>query len=720
MTRRRPMLGVSAALVIAATFAAVPPRLATGAGPAPISFGTPTVVDPIHTNGEPDIGVDPSGRVFVSGPTGTGTQRSTWFGSVDGGRTFRVMAQKVPPASVMGIPGPGPGGGDTDIAFDHTGKQYFVDLYGLACLRTAVTGPNNPGASDTEGVFPAGCAGMPGADRQWLAVLDPPGGVASADLAYKGPFPLAYMEYNNIQTTQTLPSSWVRSVDGINYTAANNSDGNFGADGYPAIDQVTGKVFEAGLNNGDTGSEILLNVGTPDASGNLHFLDDASPRSQSQLIHVADVTSDANDAQFTVLSMDSARNLFIVYNRKSAANPTLRQTFVTAAPPTDGWTHWHTPVQVSAAPSMVSVFPWIKAGGPGRADAVWYGSNITADPSTNVGQSWDVYMSQVVFALDSSNHVLPAGAVTSQQVKVTPHPMHYGDICLIGTNCITQTGNRNLADFFEITVDAQGAAQIVYDDTSNGLIQSPIPPSIPQAADHAGAGVITIAHQSGGPGVLGQSVSGTASTPVSRQLDPAGDALYPVIGGASRPGMDILGSAVHLDTTRNVLQVTTTVADLSNPAGTIAALTQAGDVGTSNLQYVTRWQMGNTVYYAAMETTPANNPVFYAGKAQSIDLCSVSACFPHVITYPEPGVGGSAETGTIACPAHPGPSNPCTLTVTIKLADIGNPGLDSVLEEVGAYAFSATTTEGAENNASAQSDTVPLEIDGVCCYNHTG
>src|SRR2546429_4873501 len=95
---------------------------------AAIAFETPTIVDPIHTNGEPDIAIDPQGRVFVSGPTGTGTQRSTWFGSVDGGQTFRVMAQTKPPDPIIGIKAPGPGGGDTDINFDHTGKQYFADL----------------------------------------------------------------------------------------------------------------------------------------------------------------------------------------------------------------------------------------------------------------------------------------------------------------------------------------------------------------------------------------------------------------------------------------------------------------------------------------------------------------------------------------------------------------------------------------------------------------
>src|SRR5467141_2405087 len=114
------ILGISCALLLSA--GALPLRAQT---PPPIKFEVPAVVDPIHTNGEPDIAIDPQGRVFVSGPTGTGTQRSTWFGSVDGGQTFRVMAQKLPPSAIISILAPLPGGGDTDINFDRSGKQYF-------------------------------------------------------------------------------------------------------------------------------------------------------------------------------------------------------------------------------------------------------------------------------------------------------------------------------------------------------------------------------------------------------------------------------------------------------------------------------------------------------------------------------------------------------------------------------------------------------------------
>src|SRR5690349_12256413 len=112
--------------------------LALGAGRAaaqPIAFETPAVVDPIHTFGEP------------------------------------------------------PGGGDTEIAFARDGTQFFSDLYALICFRVAVT--KDGGANVDQNVFPGGCAGQPGADRQWLAVYDPAPGTPK-ESAYTGATPLVY------------------------------------------------------------------------------------------------------------------------------------------------------------------------------------------------------------------------------------------------------------------------------------------------------------------------------------------------------------------------------------------------------------------------------------------------------------------------------------------------------------------------------------------------
>src|SRR5207253_283170 len=177
--------------------------------------------------------------------------------------------------------------------------------------------------------------------------------------------------------------------------------------------------------------------------------------------------------------------------------------------------------------------------------------------------------SQVVFPTNSTGAVTGA-APTTTLVKVTPHPMHYDDICLMGTGCILSTGNRNLADFFVITIDRTGSAEIVYDDTSNLLIQRPgTCAAPPQVADHCGAGVITIARQSGGPGLFGTAVSGPSNSPVSGLSDPADDARYAVIDGTNRPGMDIRSSQLSFSPNGSTLSVTMQVTDLANPATTI-------------------------------------------------------------------------------------------------------------------------------------------------------
>ena len=379
-------------------------RQGGGGGPAaPLRarFETPSVVDPIHTNGEPDIALDPQGRVFVSGPTGTGTQRSTWFSSLDGGHTYRVMAQKVPPKSIQSIPGPGPGGGDTDINFDRTGKQYFADLYALACLRVATTGPTNSGAADQEGLL--GCGPhSPGADRQWLAVYDPAPGTpnSSAYRAAGGQTPLIYLAYNNLNGPgPNAGEQWNKSTDGLTYSnatadvtvATEASYSPFGGDGYPAIDQVSGKVLQAaGCDSNRCGSAappgtpgLYLNIGTPDATGTLHFLDDAAPNQDlTKLIKIADTPTGPPDTLFSVLSMDKARNVFAVW-AVSSSTPGDRQVFVSAASAKSGWTNWSPPVR-SAMLRPAPVTPRTSSLGSRQAAPAWRTRSGTGPIRTSI------------------------------------------------------------------------------------------------------------------------------------------------------------------------------------------------------------------------------------------------------------------------------------------------------------------------------------------------
>jgi len=225
---------------------------------------------------------------------------------------------------------------------------------------------------------------------------------------------------------------------------------------------------------------------------------------------------------------------------------------------------------------------------------------------------------------------------------------------------------------------------------------------------------VTIARQASGVGLFGQPVTGSSNAPAPSggMSDPSGDARYPVIGGSNLPGMDGLGTSLSLSANEKTLTVTQKVADLSNPAATASSIP-----GTQLLQYVTRWQMGNTLYYAGMSTSSSGQPSFYAGNTQSVDLCSVSACDPHVLTYPESGSGGSAESGEVSCPAKPSAADPCTITINVAVSDVGNPTSSSLLEEVGSYSLAASHPQGVTTNAQAQADNTPLQIDGTCCFN---
>ena len=62
MVRPKFALALGSAVVLAtgASVSGLPAVAAPG-----IAFSPPVVVDPIHTNGEPDIGIDPQGAEFA-------------------------------------------------------------------------------------------------------------------------------------------------------------------------------------------------------------------------------------------------------------------------------------------------------------------------------------------------------------------------------------------------------------------------------------------------------------------------------------------------------------------------------------------------------------------------------------------------------------------------------------------------------------------------------
>jgi hypothetical protein len=281
-----------------------------------------------------------------------------------------------------------------------------------------------------------------------------------------------------------------------------------------------------------------------------------------------------------------------------------------------------------------------------------------------------------------------------------------------GTGCIAVQGNRNNADFFEVDVDPRdGAVAIVFNDTSNELIQGNLIPPADGTVDHRGAPVVTILRQNSGVGLFGTTVSGDPTFGTSLK-DASGDALFdPVYGDTSVPGLDLRGATVSSSGSNFVFKVDVSSLD---DLGQAVSRTGAGAV-----DYVVRWigpavvdpidGIRNPMYFAAAEST-GGAPTFFAGKAVTVELCSVSGCFPHVTDYPAPPNGGTAVTGTVVQGSH---AKPDSLIITVPKSLVGG---GSLLESLSVFTFARSHSASQPiTNAEGEAGILPIQVDGVCC-----
>lgn len=689
--------------------------------PSAITFSSPSVVDPTHAFGEPDIKVAAGGiHWYDSGPWGTGTQRSIWNESTDGGRTFHTVhapAITSPNQSATtvpcpdGTPPPCPGGGDTEISIDRTGKVYYADLAALVTLKTATWDPTNH-VMDT-GLITNGEENADGIDRQWFALWDP----AVPPAGYTGPLPVNYL--TAAEATGALDcnppvlggcAQASYSTDGVTYTDPALT-WPLSNDGPLVIDQQTGTVIEA--ISVDSLSDVGVAILTRDPAAP----SDPTLRN-AQIVKIADLPANTTTrALFPVIAFDQARTAYVAWvtrgdnGQSSGEDPNAWQVWYSYATAATGWTSWSVPRRISSSPSNTNVMPWAVAGAAGRLAVVWYGTADNAnDPSTqDVHQAWDVYLAMVTAA--------DTGSPAVTQVKVTRHPMHYGTICLEGTGCIAVQGNRNLADFFQVTMDpTNGSAVITYNDTSNELVQK-VPPIPEGFVDHRGAPVVMAVRQNGGVGLLGTTVGGDPSSGKSI-TDAIGDARFdPAYAGPTVPELDLQKVAVaNVKGTDDVL-ITMDVTSLDVVQHALDA------TGASAVEYVARWTgpavidpntgVRNPIYYASIEVQAGGVTTFFAGEAQSVDLCSVSACTPHIINYPAPPQGGTLVTGQLKLGRKGAPDQ---WLITVPRSAIGNPPVGSAFESFSAYTLARNHSASLTlTQAEGEAGITPVVVDGVCC-----
>ena len=156
---------------------------------------------------------------------------------------------------------------------------------------------------------------------------------------------------------------------------------------------------------------------------------------------------------------------------------------------------WNNIVNVSSAFGLQNVrYPAAVAGDGGRAAIAFLGSTTAGDAnSAGFNGVWHLYVSHTF-----------DGGLTWAISDVTPTlPMQRGNIWTGGGANI----GRNLADFFDITIDKQGRVQVGY---ANGCPGGDCSQSAPTAHGNAYAAVATIARQSSGKRLLG-ATDGTSA-----------------------------------------------------------------------------------------------------------------------------------------------------------------------------------------------------------------
>jgi hypothetical protein len=714
-----PVVVVTAALAFLFASALGP---GAKAGPG-ITFGHAVVVDHQRVTGEPSLSISPtlntSGNhdIYVSAPWGFSTTTSYVWKSEDAGQTFHLVGDEAPPEGKPAMTCAG--GGDSSIVNDNNGNLYYADLQGLTDISDSVS-------VDGGNTFVTTCnaASDTAVDRPWLAVYGNP---LSNGREYMTVDDTEQCDPDHCGLGQTgsnlLELASASGANALTQTFSPSPGQQIEPDGIvggAVVDQRNGDLYIVHTAYTDAAGHL---VGGGDANGNDNaIVVDRFPGGYSQSVETPIPPGDISVCQpynptgpctsetavneplnsssnstvnagqdFATMAIDRSGNLYVVWAQSpvdSSGNVDGPTTIYMATSSNQGAT-WTKPINVSAhVPGLqTNVFPWLAAGNAGRVDIVWYGTpTLGGCPGSPCGAgfitgTWNVYMAQTLNAVGSNGAANPNPSFTT--TKVSEYPIHTGQICEFGIACTTG-GDRGLDDFIQVQADPSGAADIVYADGAN--------------SDFNGgetSALVDFVQQTGGPGLYGTTISGTARSGSA----PGSPAAYYAAAGSETPAapgsnMRIVNSSV----TRSGSNFIVTM-----KVGSLASLQPDPSLGGTDAVWLTRWELPNPhpttasqghIFFAAMESDAGGAPTFYDGES----VCLVPPTNPEehckVMGYP---------------PAHTikGSYTPAgTITLTVPMADVGGSG----------SLYSVTGVAGTQNAPASTGASIFNVIDSTSPY----
>jgi hypothetical protein len=466
-SRPSPSAGRGALIGAAATIRPDAARRAGASSGKRPAFGSPVyVTSNADTQGaEPSIRVDstdPNHRIWITAPTGIGVDAQPllsaggdlFWSSDDNGKKWTRAS------GTGGVSSPTiVGGGDTDVT---TRADDAVFGTGLTLANVTLAASCDNGQTWTTN--PISTAGTI-EDRQWLDAYEdrakPAGapdfgldiGLAQLVTVQQNQRVVYYQVFSQACAPPVAGPPIDTALPSCPLTPPNTPD-CYQWPGNVAFDEATGDAYVTYNTQGDlsTGLDDKIVVARIDGGG-------SAPATQSNA-HVVVAAANRPDTfdSFTVVAVDKASNVYVLWNeRRPGTDPRLGQTVVMYAYSTNRGATWSAPIQVNQGPKTTT-FPWIVAGGAGKIDIVYYGTDATGpSPETVPSTSqWRVYMAQSLNAT--------AKKPTFAEVAATG-VLHRGSICTSGTGCAA--GTRDLLDYFQVDVDEQGLANIAYTDNFN-------------------------------------------------------------------------------------------------------------------------------------------------------------------------------------------------------------------------------------------------------------
>jgi hypothetical protein len=389
----------------------------------------------ITTDGssEPAIAISSSGTMALTGLSWLEFGTNFWTGPFGAAPTFRGKVD-------AGLQQPGRrvfGGGDADVDFGSTGTLHATTLIFIVNKTfkafqlgvSAITCRNGSSPSLDLANCTKQIIDTAGDDRQWIT--------SDGSQVYISYHDSANSSLIRVQRSDDDGFTWQKVGNPIVGQGSTTGDATFNNTQGPIVaDPFSHNVYaiytagEAGIQKATTAA--FNNVFVSRSS------DGGRTWTASLVAHRALFTDLSN--VFPALAVDPDQG------HLTAVWSDAHQVFVSTS--TNQGATWSAPAAVNGAPATTAVFPWVAARG-GKIDVVYYGTSAASkdDPAA----VWNVYLAQST-----------DGGATFAQNLVSNKPNHVGVVCTSGTACAP--GTRNLLDLFEVAINSDGRAGVIYTD----------------------------------------------------------------------------------------------------------------------------------------------------------------------------------------------------------------------------------------------------------------